>query len=92
MSAPGKCRHCGCTEDNACILPTGDPCCWTNEDRNVCSRAACMTQERIRQERARRESTLNRSPYAGWGYGAIVADLRSKRRRGRKRVRKGRAA
>lgn len=33
---PGKCRECGCTEDNAC--PGG--CYWVDEDCTLCSACA----------------------------------------------------
>jgi len=85
----GTCRHCGCTEDNACTLPTNDPCCWVTGDRTVCSNPACIKAEAQRVEGIAKA----RRPYAGWGYGAIVADLRRKARRGRNHSRgKGRAA
>lgn len=88
MSAiPGKCRHCGCTEANACTLTNGDHCAWCDESRTVCSNPSCIQLERARQ---RTLSPTTRGMYPGWGYGAIVEDLRRKRRRGRRG--KGRAA
>lgn len=80
---PGKCRHCGCTEDRACTLETGDPCCWVDLDRSVCSRPVCISREAARVA-AERQGAPSR--YRGWGFGAIVADLRrrrSKRKKGR---------
>jgi hypothetical protein len=46
---PGKCRHCGCTEDNACTLGNGDPCCWADNQCTVCSNPACLRQESARK-------------------------------------------
>src|SRR4051812_5964668 len=40
---PAACKHCGCTMNDPCITPTG-PCQWV--DRDVCSSAFCVTQER----------------------------------------------
>jgi hypothetical protein len=41
MSA-GSCRFCHCTEDNACKLPTGDPCGWWDSTRTVCTAPGCI--------------------------------------------------
>ena len=79
--APGTCRHCGCTEDNACILPSGDPCCWLDAGRTVCSRSDCILQEKARVKALMPQT---RGLYAGWGYGAIVDDLRRRRRKARR--------
>lgn len=84
MIQPGTCRHCGCTEDDACRLETGDPCWWTDREQVVCSSPSCILAEQARLARARAESK-----YKDWGYGAICEDLR---KRDRKSRRKGRAA
>ena len=34
----GICRVCGCTQDNACIDPGGEPCIWIDVD--LCSECA----------------------------------------------------
>lgn len=90
--APGTCRHCGCTEERACRLHTGDPCCWVDRTRLVCSNPACGTAEAGRKAAARLAARTDKpkSPYAGWGYGAIVADKRRQERRARRS--KGRVA
>lgn len=85
-AVPGKCRHCGCTEDNPCTLETGEHC-LLNAQESKCSRPACILQE---EARLRTLKPATRGLYPGWGFGAIVEDLRSKRRRGRRR--KARAA
>lgn len=64
LVAPGTCRYCNCTESNACKLEDGEPCCWVDRTRTVCSNPACVKAEgdRIRkvnadceaQKRARR--------------------------------------
>lgn len=36
----GRCRHCGCTDDNCseCALATGEPCWWVDSSHTLCSR------------------------------------------------------
>ena len=87
MPIPGACRHCGCTEEDPCTLENGDHCGRYRED--VCSNRACITREEARVA-AERQDAMKANPYRNWGYGAIVQDLRRKRRRGRRG--KGRAA
>lgn len=36
---PGKCRVCGCTEDQACMTDDG-PCHWADESQTLCSGCA----------------------------------------------------
>lgn len=50
---PGVCRHCGCTEDNACMTQTGEPCHWMNRERTVCSNSPCIIAEEARLARAK---------------------------------------
>ena len=42
---PGKCRYCGCTEDNPCSVPPyneGDVCGWlSGTRRTVCNAPGC---------------------------------------------------
>lgn len=46
---PGECRHCGCTDQNACkVPPTGDPCCWIDLTFTVCSNPDCIRAEQKR--------------------------------------------
>jgi hypothetical protein len=92
---PGICRHCKCTEENACILQTGEPCCWMDRERLVCSNPACIKAEarrvrleaekKIAAEKAARRKHGDR--FVGMGYGAIVLalrrDIRRRRRQGR---------
>ena len=42
------CRHCGCTDYNACSLSTG-PCSWVAED--VCSNPFCVALETAQAEK-----------------------------------------
>lgn len=42
------CRHCGCTEYDACILSTG-PCSWIAAD--VCSTPYCVVLETAQAEK-----------------------------------------
>jgi len=50
---PGRCRECGCTEDNACRLGDGDTCCWYDQNRTVCSAPACIRQYEAKRAAAR---------------------------------------
>jgi hypothetical protein len=38
-----RCRYCGCTEDNACLLKDG-PCSWAFIEIPCCSNPKCVTQ------------------------------------------------
>jgi hypothetical protein len=42
MSKKGKCRACGCTDDDCsgCVERTGKPCRWVTEGHDLCS--ACV--------------------------------------------------
>ncbi len=40
-STAGVCRVCGCTEDNACEMESGEPCHWVEPD--LCS--ACVEED-----------------------------------------------
>lgn len=42
------CRHCGCTEYEACSLSTG-PCSWLDED--LCSNPFCIASRQAEQEK-----------------------------------------
>ncbi len=81
---PGTCRYCGC-QGEACTLPDGEKCAWRDADRLCCTAPGCMRAEMTRLSVVSYERA--RSKYAGWGYGAILEDLR-KQRRGRRRRRK----
>lgn len=83
LIAPGTCRHCGCTEDNACKLGNGEGCWWTNNERTVCSNPSCIKAEEARVARAKEASRPKRLTSAD--VNALI------RGRGRK-PKKGRAA
>jgi len=78
---PGKCRHCGCTEDDACRLGNGDPCWWTDNQRLVCSNPACIVREQTRKAQARAAATPPRR---------TSADINQLIRRGNRGKRKNR--
>lgn len=40
----GRCRFCGCTEQEPCKTWTGDECHWIDPLRSVCSNDACAKQ------------------------------------------------
>lgn len=88
MSAvvPGVCRHCACTEDDACRLGSGDTCGWTDATRTVCTRSGCLIAEaaRVARKRAEDKGAAARNEFAGWGLGAIRLEL-DRRRRNRRR-------
>lgn len=82
---PGVCRHCTCTEGAACSM-CGDEPRFVDNSRLVCGNPQCMKAERERLARARaavvaQRTAKPRPKYAGWGYGAVVQDLRRRRRR-----------
>lgn len=83
---PGKCRHCGCTEHNACRLADGDPCGWIDWTRTVCSNPSCVRAEQARKaqvQAAFRQSTRKLTP----------AEVHEQiRNRGRRKPKKGQAA
>lgn len=82
---PGTCRHCGCHGDQ-CMGRDGERCVWTDPARTVCSGDGCQLAELVRKRtaEARAKQKPARKKYAGWGYGAIVADLRKRARRKRR--------
>ena len=46
---PGRCRHCGCTDTNACrVDDDGTACSWIDPDHTVCSAVRCMHIEHER--------------------------------------------
>lgn len=76
---PGVCRHCGC-HGESCRSKDGDLCSWVDAGRTVCNGTGCLLAEG-RRLAVSRGKHRPRSRYAGWGYGAIVEDLRKRRRR-----------
>jgi hypothetical protein len=83
---PGQCRYCGCTETEPCTqcMALHGECAWFNKERNCCAALGCR-----RAELARRAANAPaKSKYAGWGYGAIVEDLRKQKKPRRRSRRK----
>lgn len=37
----GTCKNCGCTDNNACVVPGEENCHWVNEEHDLCSH--CVT-------------------------------------------------
>lgn len=92
---PGRCRHCRCMESDACVLADGEPCCWIDSTRIVCSNPACIIAEKARRARAAALDAKPKSAFANWGYGAIVEELQRQSRsarRQRQRRKTGRVA
>jgi hypothetical protein len=50
---PGTCRHCGCTESEPCLLPSGggDTCGWFDKSKKCCSNYPCVKAELARRAR-----------------------------------------
>lgn len=92
---PGVCRHCGCAGE-ACTLPDGDKCGWTDRSRTVCNAPGCQRAEaaRVRAARAARPLTPRERIASlmarGWGYGAAYQEVRDEMRRGERARRRGR--
>lgn len=82
MAEAGVCQYCGVRDE----LVDGDGLRWHDVARTCCSQHGCVKQ----YERAERllRTFRPRSRYSGWGYGAIVEDLRRQRRGGRRRKRR----
>ena len=89
------CHYCGCTEDNACRLPNGDPCGWLRWGR-VCNAPNCIRAFQAEVERL--VARLSRRPHKrtpGEVHQQILDDARAKRKQYReaaKARRKGHAA
>jgi hypothetical protein len=81
----GRCRYCGC-EGEACTLPNGDKCSWLSGgpgvEGTVCNAPGCVRAEMTRRRTVNYERV--KSKYSGWGYGAILEDLRKRRRKRRR--------
>lgn len=93
MNKPGTCCFCRCTEDNACKLPTGDPCGWLDSTRTVCTGPACISawfalQRRLMAEGSR--ATRKRSP--GQIHELIREERNARRRAARARLKQKRGA
>ncbi|HEV2133763.1 MAG TPA: hypothetical protein VGR47_05825 [Terracidiphilus sp.] len=82
----GVCRFCGCDDLHPARLANGDACGWIDATRTVCSHPCCMRE--WERKRAAMEARP-RSRYSGWGYGAIVDDLRKRARQARRNRRGG---
>lgn len=94
LIAPGRCRHCGCTDELQCRLHrhAHDEFAWTDAERTVCNGRECQRAEVARKAIAAvaAREAKPKSRFSGMGYGAIVAKLRREERARRRR--KGRAA
>ncbi len=40
--SPGRCRVCGCSEENACNLGAGFMCWWVDAGHTLCSASRCL--------------------------------------------------
>lgn len=41
LNKVGKCRVCGCTNENPCFHPDHGFCWWADEAETICSHCAC---------------------------------------------------
>ena len=93
MIAPGTCRHCNCTELNACRLEDGDPCSWTDGERTVCSNPKCIVAEQQRRARIKAEFKASQPrKLRSWEIEEQRKQKRLARARESRLRRKGRAA
>lgn len=91
---PGVCRYCRCTVDAPCrVAPYGsdDTCAWVAGTMNtVCTGASCLIawerERKLAREDAKASGRKYGDRYKGWGYGAIVSDLRRRQRGARGRT------
>lgn len=90
---PGTCRFCGCTEDRACRLPTGEPCSWFDRMRTICNNPACICQYFQAESRAAVEAFKSRPKKRTPAdiHLLMLAEKRARRRAARAR-RKGKVA
>lgn len=55
---PGVCRICGCTEDNACVIPSprfgerSRVCGWADDAHTLCDAPACLAADRAQKQRS----------------------------------------
>jgi hypothetical protein len=95
--APGTCRHCGC-HGEACTLPDGEKCSWTDRSCTFCNAPGCQRAEvaRLNAVRAARPLTKKQQLAAllhkGWGWGAACDEVYGSRRPKRRVGGKGKAA
>ncbi|HEX5236134.1 MAG TPA: hypothetical protein VFW25_12485 [Silvibacterium sp.] len=80
-----RCRYCGCTDDNACRLGSGETCAWTTSLCDVCSRVSCQIAYARDARRDRRELELNRIKASK---APTPGQIRAWRRRSRKHKRR----
>lgn len=43
----GVCKICGCTDDNACYHPDCGPCCWADDNHDICSHCMLFKPEEV---------------------------------------------
>ena len=69
------------------MLANGEPCCWVNAERNVCSNPSCIKAEARRVKEDAREARPRKygERFKGMGYGQIVMELRRDRQRRRRK-------
>lgn len=80
----GVCRYCGVTDDQV----DGNKLSWHDAERTCCSKYACVKKhhsaariaQRQEQDQAREQQRKYGDRYRGWGLGAIIEDLRKRKR------------
>ena len=92
--SPGTCWYCRCTDATPCKVPPygeGDHCGWiAGTMQTVCNGDKCLLAWAGERAAAKAARKAARSQFKGWGYGAVVNELRHKERQRRRQ--KGRAA
>jgi len=88
VSAPlqGVCRYCGCTEESPCRYCRGIYGCTMlhGVDASVCGAPACLRAEKrqaaLAKDAAKAARRKHGDRYLGMGYGAVIEDLRRRKR------------
>ena len=50
----GVCRHCGCSQFDACVMPSEEGCAWADRSERCCTNPACVRAEARRRKAATR--------------------------------------
>lgn len=62
VAVSGVCRYCGCTEDDACRLSTGEECSWLDRNRSACNAPECFARYETERKERKRAAKASRKP------------------------------
>jgi hypothetical protein len=74
---PGVCSYCHTTDEQI----DGNKFCWHDASRTCCSRYACV---KAHQAAERTRNAKPKSRFAGWGFGAIIDEMKREQRRAKR--------